>query len=98
MLLTRWRLSVVDRSCSPAADDDDPIPPCLHAVQDGLQPRGAASTTYRGAVDAARVMWRKEGARAFYRGLSPAWLGSGREATGMAGIGREATGMHDRSR
>ncbi|GAX80260.1 hypothetical protein CEUSTIGMA_g7698.t1 [Chlamydomonas eustigma] len=43
-------------------------------VQDGQQVNAA---TYRGAVDAARNIYKREGLKAFYSGLTPAWLGSG---------------------
>lgn len=52
--------------------------PCLTptalTVQDGFQ---AQQATYRGALDAAKNMYQREGWRAFYNGLTPAWLGSG---------------------
>eukprot|EP00955_Chlamydomonas_euryale_P108952 365894-Chlamydomonas_euryale.AAC.3 len=51
-----------------------PPSPATHTVQDG---HCAQSSTYRGAMDAARRMYLTEGWRAFYNGLTPAWLGSG---------------------
>lgn len=44
-----------------------------HTVQDGHQKH----LVYKGAWDAIRSTFRREGWRAFYNGLVPAWVGSG---------------------
>ena len=53
-------------------------PPASPAVQDGHL---AQATTYRGTLDAVRSMYQREGWRAFYNGLVPAWIGNGGFAT-----------------
>lgn len=46
-----------------------------HAVQDGAS---LFAPQYKNALDAARTVLRQEGWRSFYKGLTPALIGSGR--------------------
>ena len=70
---------IPDHAPVPRAHSCGLLPMRVHAVQDGHQ---AQHLTYRSALDAAQNMYRREGWRAFYNGLAPAWLGSG-EARGV---------------